>query len=153
MTRQALRTKVMASLIAFALAVPTIAFARTQHAASGYPASATGVGCWDNSGAVMTNICAGTFAWVMPVSLDTGGVKTIAVTAQVLAGGTLTCNVSSFKPDGTQQTGFPVAFGAFSSTLSTVPLVVNITAGNTVLVGCTGSGGSKARILGLDYTP
>jgi hypothetical protein len=144
----------IAAGVCCSLLAASAAFARREHAAAGYPASVGAVGCWDNSGAFMTNLCSTSQAWVIAVpntgQATAGG--SVTLIGQVLAGGSAQCNLSAFTTSGTQASGFPRSFPALpssvgSSTVSFGPLDSSL----FLLVGCVASGGGKVRLLGVDY--
>src|SRR5262249_18341156 len=106
--------------------------------------------CWDNSGSVMTNICGGDRSWVMPLKLDSGGRKNVSVTGKLI-GGVATCSINSFTPTGAQESGFPVTFPEFSSSMSSATVSPTFVAGDISSVSCTTSGKHTVELLKLDY--
>jgi hypothetical protein len=155
---EAMKNKVLMMLTALALGyglTPQSVSARSSHAAGGSPYFGSDASCFvtQNNNAIM-NTCSGVnHIWAMPVIWDTptGAPKSISVTANVGAGGSLSCNYVATNQNGSSA-GF-VSFPAFPAigwstqtiTLSSVP------AGSMAQVWCMfGSTPNTASILGLN---
>jgi hypothetical protein len=143
--------KKSASLLAIALtltvAIPS-AFARTIPGAAGMATALGSAGefAWLTTGVIAPNATAASPKhFVIPVVLDTAGNKSFIVRGT--PHGSLTCTVDQ-RGSVNSSVAIPVsAVGAF-----VVPVVVNVTAGNTVVVVCRFTSNS-GRILLVDHTP
>jgi len=147
------------SLLTFAVGLSTVfvsgaASARTIPAASGMPASLSAIVggqsvddfAWLNTGLIAPNATAASpRTWVIGLPIDTSGFKFFIVKGTPSSG--LGCLL---EQRGTVQQSVSIAVSAVGT--NPIPLGLNVTAGDTIVVRCTFTN-SNGRVLLVDYTP
>jgi hypothetical protein len=153
------KTLIKFSLALFAtLSIATAVQARTVSATSGTALNANQVTCFGVSfipgTAGVTNACAGTAFFVIPLTIDNPGSRTFTVTGRVDAGGSMSCQLLTFTQVGGQATFSPTQAWPANGTHVTRSFAnVNVPANGTGFVLCQMSGGSLARVHVVGYLP